>query len=317
MLVLWINKRRALPSAFVLGTLGASEDQTPAPVPCPSLRVLAATTRVITEVIYSRACSTPSLTASEHHLQEPASGTGLANATSLQFLPLSRPPAGPAKGPWLPDLPAPPLRIGRAHRGQGSVRGSSDATPRSPTLSWRPNSYLGSRKVLGQGQLEMSRGSQLPWGEPSEGPHPRPGGGPHLSHSEGSQGAGPPRSLALPLPRLPATLRFWGLLRKAPEPPWLSLLSWAWRGEWAGSRAVPQETSPPHLVSQGWRVVVLGPDLGCHGGIRHGGCERHRQPFPTRPAGPGLQGTADGEVSEVAFQNNGASACLHSGQDKQ
>lgn len=123
--------------------------------------------------------------------------------------------------------------------------------------------------------------------------------------------------LPSPSPRLPATLRFRGLLRKAPEPPWLSLLSWAWRGEWAGSRAVPQETSPPHLVSQGWRVVVLGPDLGCHGGIRHGGCERHRQPFPTRPAGPGLQGTADREVSEVAFQNNGASACLHSGQDKQ
>lgn len=205
MLVLWINEWRALSSAFVLGTLGASGDQTPTPVPCPRLRALAATTRAIIEVIYSRACRTPALTASEHHLQEPASGTGLANATShcpsLQFLPLPRPPAGPAKGPWLPTLPSPPP----ADRGQGTgeCAGSSDATPHigcSPTVRWRPNGYLVSRKVLGQGQLEMSQGSHLPWGEPSEGPHTRPVGGSHLSHSEGPQGAGPPCPRALPLP---------------------------------------------------------------------------------------------------------------------
>lgn len=70
MLVLWINEWRALSSAFALGTLGASGDQTPTPVPCASLRALAATRRAIIEVIYSRACAAPSLTTLVHHLQE-------------------------------------------------------------------------------------------------------------------------------------------------------------------------------------------------------------------------------------------------------
>lgn len=180
MQVLWINEWRALPSAFVLEASGTSGDRPDTHTsPLPHSVSAGCHDRVITEVIYNRARSTPCLTTLEHHLQEPASGTGLANATLPLSFPAVSAPAPPTCRPShgaLADLtllsPPPALR-GRAEgTGGGGAQGQGvcgGVRMRPLTLVALPLS-AGGGKVLGQGQLETSQGSHLPWGEPSKGP---------------------------------------------------------------------------------------------------------------------------------------------------
>lgn len=96
----------------------------------------------------------------------------LPTALPCSFCPCPAHRQAQPRGPGCPCPSLHPLRIGRA-QGTGERVGELAATPHTgcaPTVSWRPNGCLVSRKVLGQGQLEMSQGSHLPWGEPSEAP---------------------------------------------------------------------------------------------------------------------------------------------------
>lgn len=205
-----------------------------------------------------------------------------SHCPSLQFLPLPRPPAGP--GCLHPPLPTPcPEREGRGDRrrrgtGTGGVCGSSHAAPHtgcSPTISWRRSGALVSRKVLGQGQLETSQGSHLPWGEPSEGP----GLGLWASPISAPQ---PFRAFPEGWPTLftcgpPATLIFQGFLQEAPESPLPTLLSWAWHGEWVGCPGEPQKTPTVPCVPR------LSP---CGSGASPGVSWRDQTqiPFPRGPS---------------------------------
>lgn len=127
---------------------------------------------------------------------------------------------------------------------------------------------------------------------------------PPPSHSERSQRAGPPCSPADPQPH--SFSRAFFRKHLSPHCPPCS----PGPGMGSGLDARVSHRKPPlYPVSQGCHPVALEPHLGCHGGIRH------RYPFPVGLAGPGLQGTGDGEVSEILSRTRRPLAAAHwSGQ---
>lgn len=161
-------------------------------------------------------------------------------------------------------------------------------------------------KCLDRGQLETSQGSRLPGvnGGPlgwacGLGAALTPGQRPGHSELTESTSPAPPTAVVL----------FQGLLQDAPgapagagDPPLRSPLSWACSGPascasilpspvWGVGRIPggdPQRVPLAYPVTQGLDPAPPGPELGRHGGTRHGELDpRAWTPVPQQ-AGPGL-----------------------------